>query len=401
MLATALSYLHPVRRAFSSYLFRYCITVVLAVLAFLPLMSRDPTSYLEDTVVAASLQDGHLHYESSIVALTLVVPVALDMFFDVLVFLQHLCTPTPAATKKPAASSSTSSSSSSEKKDMVELVTQEKCLMLLGFVISPLTAFLPKSMPNFALTWMCCHRAQFVLVVSTAFMSWCRLFPRQFTPLFTSTTVLLFGTAQVMFNYYDNYSHMALPPPWVAQVDTAAVIMYFPFTLIMLFNAAVLLVRTAWTMLRSAPKQKEVFATSRITSSQGSGKDKGKGEAAAAAAAGSGHDHDHLFFPFVYVLSCFVALVIIFVVISLSKEWALQTPLNLFTNNCAYIIMELCILNFFLRRVKFEAVTALTLLLQSKKHYVRYIRCASTPLSCASSLRFSPFVPVCFLCWFW
>jgi hypothetical protein len=306
------------------------------------------------------------------------------MFFDVLVFLQHLCTPTPAATKKPAASSSASSFSLSEK-DMVELVTQEKCLMLMGFIISPLTAFLPKSMPNLALTWMCCHRAQFILVVSTAFISWCRLFPRQFTPLFTSTTVLLFGTAQVMFNYYDNYSHMALPPPWAAQVDIAAVIMYLPITLIMLFNAGVLLVRTAWTMLRSAPKQKEVFTTSRITSSQGSGKDRDKGEAAAAA-AGNGLDHDHLFFPFVYVLSCFVALVIICVVISLSKEWALQTPLNLFTNNCAYIIMELCILNFFLRRVKFEAVSALTALLQSKKHYVRYIRCTPTPLSCP--LRF-------------
>ena len=174
-----------------------------------------------------------------------------------------------------------------------------------------------------------------------------------------------------MFNYFDNYSHMPSPPRWVFQIDYVAEAFYIPVSLIIMFNAGVLLVRMMKGMLQGKSKQKESFSTSRISSSN----DSGKGEKQKQdEAASSGHENDSIFFPFVYVLSGFVALIIIMTVISVSKEWSLLLPTDLFVSNCAYIIMELCILNFFLRRVKYEALTHLHALLQSKKQYVRYIR---------------------------
>jgi signal transduction histidine kinase len=123
------------------------------------------------------------------------------------------------------------------------------------------------------------------------------------------------------------------------------------------------LCRTGWQLLRPAPEVKETFDTSRLSSpADGSGRD---GEP-------RDHERDALYFPFIYMLLTFVGVVIICIVSTIYSADS-QTNVRLLLNNIAYIITELCLVNFYLRRVKFEALSSLYTLIQSKKQYVRYI----------------------------
>jgi hypothetical protein len=177
-------------RMFTSYEFRFCTTLVSAAFAFLPLLlfSKTATENLQGTVVAASLREGRLFYESAIVGISLVVPIAVDMFCDVMLVTVYNVKSRQLKSKKNQASTE-------------NLTIPEKILILIGFLMVPATAFLSYKRENLVLLFLCCRRCQLIIVFSVLFISWCRMFPKRFPSGRTSFSILCFCAGELALNF--------------------------------------------------------------------------------------------------------------------------------------------------------------------------------------------------------
>ena len=341
--------MRTVYRAFVSYNTRFALCVVFGVLSYLPLFTNEP-DFLGNTLTAVSIQNGALYYESSIVCLALVVPLIIDTACDV--FNAVTRAPSAKATTKTTMKASTDS-----------LTLPEKVLVIIGFIIYPAMAFVPTTTPRFMLIWACSKRAANILVFFPIFTSWCRLYPKAFPPFWTTLSMLGMGIGLLIAVYQVNRKNSPVPPANNSTLYALCYVLAAPGLYVLLVLALMWLCRTGWQLLRPAPKAKETFTASRLSSpADGSGRD---GEP-------RDHERDALYFPFIYMLLTFVGVIIIGIVSTIYGADS-QTNVRLLLNNIAYIITELCSVNFYLRRVKFEAISTLYALIRSKKQYVRYI----------------------------
>lgn len=206
-------------RMFKSYQFRLCATVVCAALAFLPIYMKIPTESLQGTVLAASLRHGKLFYESSYVAIALVVPMFLDTLCDLMLVIAY---------KRPQTNSKKTQASSAN------LTILEKILILIGFLMVPATALLPPESENLAMIFLCCKRCQMILIVSILSISWCRMFPERFLPGRISFSVLCFNVGQLGVNF--SYTYSLKQDAQFQQIGSVLYVMYIvllvrPYTL--------------------------------------------------------------------------------------------------------------------------------------------------------------------------
>lgn len=121
------------------------------------------------------------------------------------------------------------------------------------------------------------------------------------------------------------------------------------------------LIQTAVQLVRAQKPQTkgEAFTTSKLASG-----------ARTADSDYQKKNSDEIYFPFVWILCGWINLAIIAGISSVIGGPQLST-LGLLVSNASFIFMELFLLVFFLRRVKFESIGRLHALIDSKKSYVR------------------------------
>ena len=117
---------------FVSYTFQMQVTRYASVLLFLPFFMNFGFGSIDGTTLATSLNNGSLFYESSIAAVCLVVPLAIDMAIELCLQIIY---------KK----SNNNKTSHKKKNENVRDFNHEELVhMLLGFLAVPLIAFVPR-----------------------------------------------------------------------------------------------------------------------------------------------------------------------------------------------------------------------------------------------------------------
>ena len=327
-------------QTFVSYSFKYYLIWIAGLFAFLPLLMHSEDS-METTIVASSLREGTMYYESSILLVGFVGILAIDLSMDI----YNAWFGNEAMNEKKA-------------KFMVERMTNsEKVLLLLGLVIQPVVAFLPRTTPNLTAIWLCCEKCQNMVVFATIFLSWCRLYPHTWSPSSTSFALSfgLIGLQLLNFAQYFIYDpSVSIQSIGYKLYVTGTVLLYLAVAYFML-NALIWLYRSGRILLRSSIVPKEIFSANKLPMPI----DKAK-------------DNEESIFSFGYILLTWIPLMIVLI-----TNWGVNflqlSPRELMQNNIAFIVMVLCFINFHLRQVQYEAIVNLCRLIDAKRAYVRYI----------------------------
>ena len=325
-------------QTFASYSFKYSLIWVAGLLSFLPLF-MNVSDYVETTIVAASLRNGTMYYESSILLVGFVGILAIDLLMDIY-------------------SSWFGNKEMNEKKAkfMIQRMTNaENFLLLLGLIIQPIVAFLPRTLPNLTAIWLCCHRCRNIVVFGTIFLSWCRLYPEMWTPLSTSLALSIGFTALLLLNFslFLLYNPSMSIQSIANKMFVAGQVLLYLSLAYFFFKALVWLYRTGRKLFLPSIEKKETFTTNKLPLPT----DKYSEES---------------IFSFGYILFTWISLILISVTNGGMNVLQLS-PMGLLQSNIAFIIMELCFINFYLRQVQFEAIVNLCRLIEAKRAYVRYI----------------------------
>ena len=325
-------------QTFASYSFKYSLIWVAGLLSFLPLF-MNVSDYVETTIVAASLRNGTMYYESSILSVGFVGILAIDLLMDVY-------------------NSWFGNKEMNEKKAkfMIQRMTNaENFLLLLGLLIQPIVAFLPRTLSNLTAIWFCCQRCQNILVFGTIFLSWCRLYPEMWTPSLTSLALSSGVTGLLLYNFAQFF--VCEPSVSIQSIGDkmylAGQIFLYVAVVFFMSKAMVWLYRTGRKLLLPSIEKKETFTTNKLPTS-------------------TDKSNEESIFSFGYILFTFISLILIFITNG-GMNLLQLTPTGLLQNNIAFIIMELCFINFYLRQVQFEAIVNLCRLIEAKRAYVRYI----------------------------
>ena len=297
-----------VYRAFISHECKLLMTVAFGILSFLPRITGEP-DFLETTLTAESLRRGVLWYESGIVMFTLAIPLACDLFFDVW---------NAVFTAKRAAPNG------KKGKDTDSQTTAERILLVLGLFVQPAYGLFARRGPVFVLEWLCCRRAQNLLVFFPVWTSWCRLYPEVFPPLSTSLSILMYGIGNILTLYQVNRQNAPTPPANNMLLYVIAIVTSVPAIANVMIRALIWLCRTSWQYTRRRTETKETFTTSRLVNGR---KD------SATSDESQERDRDALYFPLMYILAGFIGILLIAFVVAIVGTPDQQTNTGLLITN--------------------------------------------------------------------
>ena len=325
---------------FSSYSFKYHIIWVTGLLSFLPIFMKI-SGYVETTILASSLRNGTMFYEGSILLVGFIGILAIDLLMDV----YNSWFGNKAMNEKKA-------------KFMIQRITNaETFLLLLGLLIQPIVAFLPRTIPNLTAIWVCCQQCRLIMVFGAIFLSWCRLYPDMWIPLSTSLTlsICLIGVLLLNFSLFLLCNPSESIQSIGNNMNVAASVMAYVSLAYFMSKAVVWLNRTGRKLFFPSIEMKETFSTNKLPTPT----DKYSEES---------------IFSLSYILFTWFSLILILFTSGGTGAIVFQlSPMGLLRTNIAFFIMELCFINFHLRQVQFEAIVNLCRLIEAKRAYVRYI----------------------------
>ena len=337
---------------FVSYGFQINFIRISTMFLFLPLIMNYGVGTMDSTILATSLKEGTLFYESSIVAFCFVVPLLIDIAIENIIQLFQKKT----IVKKK-------SSKKVKETAVRDFNNTELINMLLGFLVVPIVAFFPRTTPNLALIYLCCRKYQINTCIMTTITSWCRSFPEHFSSFVVSCALLALAAGQEFQTFWQIQNADTSYATTSASVGALYIffnILYWPAIAVFFISSFRCLYRLFLHMMDTSIVVKETFSTTTLSAQRNKGS--------------HAKEKENMLFPFLYVLSgviCFLIILIVFIVTGSALSF---TPKYLLINNIVYIMLNICILNFCLRRVKYEALKNLYRLIDSKKSYVRYIR---------------------------
>jgi hypothetical protein len=118
-----------------------------ALLCFLPFMINSP-SYIEDTPLRKALDSNESLYRDSCVAqLALLLPIVSDIIIDIF----------PVESNKASLTMTT-------RRTGIFTAISSRINVILGTILMSIPAFVPKSMPNLAILYLCCRRSSQTLL---------------------------------------------------------------------------------------------------------------------------------------------------------------------------------------------------------------------------------------------
>ena len=134
---------------------------------------------------------GSWFHAASLVALTLVAPILLDLVADYI-----------TSKSKTSHGNSKEATETSRHVDIVS--DTEKAVLSVGFLVFPMVAFFPSTVPHMELLTVCALRAQVMLVGGTMFTSLIRQARWHIPAPVTVTLLLVFVAATVLAGYASN-----------------------------------------------------------------------------------------------------------------------------------------------------------------------------------------------------
>ena len=149
--------------------YRFWFLLVAVFLAFWPYYASYHNTLLEQSILRSSLNYGTMFYESSIISLSLLVP----LIFDVILELAHDQYEQRKTSGGSMHSVVSSRSPSVTNKSLLEI--REKILIYAGFASTPLLIFVHNDYQNLAMLWFCTTRFQLLAVYGSVWVSFCRL----------------------------------------------------------------------------------------------------------------------------------------------------------------------------------------------------------------------------------
>ena len=322
-----------------------CLTVFVifsACCGFWPYVAGINHTVLETTILRASLDEQLINRQTSAVALALLVPLILDCSVDIFGrwFGDYA--------KKHA-----------DKETSLEDL--QKGVLLLGLAIAPCLAFVSPDYDTLALLWFCCTRFQIVAVLGILYVSFSRFDSSKRTwpwwSKFLSVTVLTIGINLTTWTSMQGIQSGPIP-------SLATALKAFALALILIPSIKWLL--RARSRMYNGRRHKIKPSTGITTGRKAS-------ETVSSIDHRNTFAEEKLFFPALYITigtSCYTIVLIMLIVLGSASQF---NSYDLLTYKSAFIIVEVGLLFYYMRKIKYESLYNLSALIESKKQYLRYI----------------------------
>ena len=361
--------------------------------SFWPFLAGYDRTVLENSILRRSLNEGAggAYVHSCTVMVSLWLPLCLDFILDLIQRYQR---------------------KSNNKDDSIDDL--ERGVLLTGLIASPILGYLDLHYEHLTLLWFCMTRFQIIMVLCTLRVSFTR-FDREIWPPWMTWLGVVCMTVAVNLTTYTSCMGDDTGPLTVLSTLLKALSMVG-----LAIPSCRWLVRTVMTIRRSHQEQKiekkenfdpriavkkrsssgRILPPITIPITRGSSFHQGKNWLLDLLSRGVGfgahrksstsmpYDQgdstrdtekthfnvDHLIFPALYISVGTISYVIITIMLMVLVSADKFTPVLLVLYNASFIILELMLLIYYLRKIKFESVYHLVALMDQKKSYLRYIR---------------------------
>ena len=319
-----------------------CFVIICALIGFWPYVAGYRLTFLESSMLRASLDEQLINRQASAVALALLVPLILDWMADML-------RPWFGGTKKLGADSVSS------------LNNFQKAVLLLGLAIAPCLAFVSPDYESLALLWFCLTRFQIVAVLGTLHLSFSRFANCHNTwPWWSKLLAITILTTGVNLTTWTSMQGIISGP-----IHTLATALKAIALGLVVIPSGRWLLRAGYRLFKGGRRKIKPTAAGILRKK--------------SSISMSTIDYDNafaeekLFFPALYVMIgtiCYSIVLIMFMVLGSASQFK---PLDLLTYKSAFIIVEVGLLFYYMRKIKYESLYNLSALIESKKQYLRYI----------------------------
>ena len=312
-----------------------------ALSCFWPFLLSPQDTVFERTPLYYAVTDERFTF-TSLMAITLAVPFAIDAIID-------------------GYASFCGESACDRKRTL--LTVGERMLMVIGFVIPNFVEFVPSSYDNVSLLWICASRFQQVAVFGSTWSSFSRYDPCNFPKV-----VFWFGMSSLILGAVLS-SYRVVFPNDATTIDIVSTIFRYIGFIMYYFGLIKWHLRRLKFLLPFITK-------SSVSPSESTG---------ANTSSTQEKPLDNNFFPIAYIDIVSIGMVIILIMMSLTVSAEFHTPVSLTVYNSGYLLLQLGILVFYLRKVKYDELFHLRSLVDSKKTYLRFVAHElRTPLNSAS-----------------
>ena len=325
------------RRILESNEFQMLFCFSCGVTSLLPIILKFPSN-LEKKPLRSALSMSPEFTYCCVATMALVIPLFFDLLLDLLTMAIDASRSVHKKKLKPAAK---------EMSPFNFLNINERFLLLLGFIMLPLVAFLPKNTDNLALIYICCNKCQLNWVGGTVAISLCRYDKEYWTVRSTILSLVSFGIGLAGSPYIDNV-YAAEDPVSLSTslIDTMTSILSILPCLVFFFNSSrwfvvVYLKAISWKSIlmcsSNVPQPTAIESHSRII----------------------GSESDHTFFPMVYTCISTITWMLIFAICGTSSRIDQFNGINLVQSTVPFLVFIVLITTLSMRLVKYEVVQGL------------------------------------------
>lgn len=329
-------------KIFDSNIFYEILCLISGLCCLLPLL-LGIKSNLEERPLRASICSSLEFSYSSIASIALVIPLFIDVIFDIL----NSADQSPTAVKKRRMSSSRNARYSF-------LNITERILILSGVAILPMLVFVPTTTSNLAFIYVCCCKCQQTLVGGTVALSLRRYNKDFFSNRFAFIVLINLGFGLVTGSFVDNIYTVKPVSQFIFRLDYAAYIStVIPCVMFLCYSF-----RWIFLVHYGASKWDDVlFCYSKFQPKRNSD-------------SNPLLILEHTFFPMVYTFCGLVVVVLLVALIAIAPRIENYSHGSLLLNNIPFLVFVLLVSILSMRMVKFEVVQGLVRSI--KFHLVMY-----------------------------
>ena len=305
------------------------------ILCLLPLHLQIPSNLeLKPLRASLSLSPGFTYCCVSSIAL--LAPLFLDILFDLAVL---------AGNASSSAQIKKQKSPHTEAVKFTFLNIPERLMILVGMMIIPVVAFLPKNTDNLGLIYLCCDNCRQNLVGGAVLLSLSRYDKEYWSVRSTWLSLLFYCTGLVAGSFVANiYAGENPPSEFILALDFLCYIFVLAPCSLFLFNSFRWLI-IAYCGVNSWKKPLTCFSCVQLEPE--------------SPILDSNRSADHKFFPMVYTICGICTVTLLCVLIGPSPRTENFDPTNLLQRSSPYACFLVLISTMSMRMVKFEVVQGL------------------------------------------
>ena len=325
----------PTGAVFGPNFFQILFCFICGLLCLIPVCLQI-SSNIELKPLRQSLSSCHSFTYCSVASVTLIVPLFLDVILDLVVMFVSATLSVKINKQKTVVK---------DAAGFIFLNIPERMLILVGMIVVPIVAFLPKNTENLALIYVCCNNCQQNLVGGTLLISLSRYDKEYWSIRVTSFSLLFYSMGLVGGSFIGNvYSSESNPTQIILALDSCSYFLTLAPCLLFIVNSLrwLLIVYfgvNPWKKLRMwSSKVQHVpdLEVLRVSDSP-----------------------DHNFFPMIYVTGGLVILLSFCCLMARAPRPENYDSISLTLNSVPYVCFLILVSILSMRMVKFEVVQGL------------------------------------------